>query len=90
MENRSQHKGLFFIIVFFLIICLYGLAMAHGWKAPKEAAQIKNPVKINDKTIFKGKEFYLQLCSHCHGDNAQGGEGLKISSQISPPDLKKR
>jgi mono/diheme cytochrome c family protein len=65
-------------------------AMAHGWMAPKKAANVKNPVALNDKSVERGKEVYSQHCAACHGDNIEGLEAEAAGLEMSPPNLKKR
>jgi mono/diheme cytochrome c family protein len=65
-------------------------AMAHGWMAPKKAANVKNPVALNDKSVERGKEVYSQNCAACHGNNIEGLEAEAAGLEMSPPNLKKR
>jgi len=88
MRKRSKNYGALLIV--FIIVCICSLAIAHSWKAPKDATLVQNPIKITDDSILKGKELYDQFCSYCHGDNAQGGEGLNLDMQMIPPNLKNR
>jgi mono/diheme cytochrome c family protein len=88
MKNKYRKYGA--LAICFTIACISSLAIAHGWKAPKNAAQVQNPIKINDESISKGKELYDQSCSYCHGDNAQGGAGLNLDMKMTPPNLKDR
>ena len=45
--------------------------MAH-WMAPPAEAAKKNPVALTNESIVQGRKLYLQYCSSCHGDNADG------------------
>lgn len=42
------------------------------WQAPAEAADLVNPVKSNPDAAKMGREFYMQVCSACHGKSGQG------------------
>ncbi|MCK4767454.1 MAG: c-type cytochrome [Desulfobacula sp.] len=90
MKNKSQNIKLYGVVIFFVIICLYGIAIGHGWKAPTDASKIKNPIELNQEALQKGQELYSNLCSYCHGKNAEGGAALNLDIQPIPPDLKKR
>lgn len=88
MKKKDKIYGV--LSVFFTIVCMSSLAIAHGWKAPKDAAGLQNPIKVSHGSISKGKAVYDQFCSYCHGDNAQGGEKLNLDMQMTPPNLKAR
>jgi mono/diheme cytochrome c family protein len=88
MKIKFKNYGVSLIV--FIIFCICSLAIAHGWKAPKEEALIQNPIKMSHKSISKGKALYDQFCSYCHGDNAQGGVGLNLDMKMIPPNLKNR
>lgn len=90
MKHRSQHRKFYYVIAFILILCFYSLAIAHGWKVPKEVAQMINPVASNKASIQAGQELYTQFCNYCHGDTAEGGANLNLDIKPLPPDLKKR
>ena len=52
------------------------------WVAPKDADNIKNPLKNDLAASKKGKTLYLQLCAICHGDKGKG-DGL-ASAALNP------
>jgi mono/diheme cytochrome c family protein len=76
---------------FILLVLIHFLPsnsiLAHGWKAPKEAAKKANPVELTMKSVQKGKETYLDVCSNCHGDNVKGGDPKEFMGQKTPPNL---
>ena len=77
--------------ILFLIVGFFTIeGMAHGWMAPKKAANIKNPIALNDKSTERGKEVYNQNCAACHGDNIEGLAAEAAGLEMSPPNLKKR
>ena len=43
--------------------------MAHGWMAPMEAAEMKNPIVLDAGSTMTGKEAYLDNCATCHGEH---------------------
>lgn len=64
--------------------------MAHSWMAPKETAEIKNPVVSNVESATKGKEAYLDNCAACHGENLEGLKAEEAGLKIDAPNLKQR
>lgn len=38
------------------------------------AAEVKNPIVLNDKVAEEGAELYGRFCKHCHGESG-GGDG---------------
>jgi mono/diheme cytochrome c family protein len=64
--------------------------IAHGWMAPKKAANVKNPVVLDNKSIERGRELYSRNCAACHGDNIEGLDAEAAGLEMSPPNLKKR
>ena len=83
--------------VIFSIICLAAIVIfseltvtAHEWMAPKEFADIQNPLPVEPETISHGKGLYQQLCSDCHGENL-AGLSAEITGLTKPtPNLKAR
>jgi len=59
------------------------MAQSTEWVAPKEAADVINPVAGNADATKAGKKKYTQLCAICHGDRGKGdgvaGAALKPS-----------
>ena len=64
--------------------------IAHGWMAPKEAAEMKNPVVLDAESARKGKEAYLDNCAACHGENLEGLRAEEAGLDIDTPNLKQR
>jgi len=64
-----------------------GEEVAH-WAAPKDAVEQLNPVPLNNNSISKGLNLFVELCSGCHGAQARGdgpdGSGLLVK----PTNLK--
>ena len=55
--------------------CYGGLGLAHeetGWVAPEEAKKVKNPIKVTNESLRKGKEVYEKKCVSCHGVKGDG------------------
>ena len=80
----------FVIIIYMLVSFLPEGAMAHSWKAPKEASKVQNPVEKSEQSINSGMKLYNQFCAGCHGRSIGGDESPKGSSKTVPPDLAKR
>ena len=91
--KRCTHKQSGYIVLILLIVYttfLSGWAVAHGWKSPPEAAQIINPLEMNEDSIHKGKKPYVHACASCHGMSARGGGPKAKYLGQEPADLLKR
>ena len=64
--------------------------VAHEWMAPKEAAEIKNPVVLDVESARKGKQSYLENCADCHGANIEGLKAEEAGLETDTPSLKDR
>jgi len=42
------------------------------WKAPPEAAQVKNPVAKDKESLTRGKRLFMRYCMNCHGFSGKG------------------
>ena len=87
---KWKRIGLFGVSALFLIGLAKIQVMAHSWMAPKEAAEIKNPIVLDAESARKGKEAYLDLCAACHGDNLEGLKDEEAGLDIDTPNLKQR
>lgn len=64
--------------------------MAHGWMAPKDAAEIENPIVMDAGSTRRGKEAYLDNCAACHGENLEGLKSEDAGLDNDAPNLKQR
>lgn len=88
------------VIVCSLVFAGMGLHVSEGlahkamdpdmWMAPEQAAHLENPVPADTSSIARGKEVFLQSCSACHGENAEGLDAQTVGLEKSPPNLKER
>ena len=60
------------------------------WMAPEQKAHAVNPVPADNKSVARGKKLFLQNCSACHGENAEGLDAQTVGLEKSPPNLKER
>lgn len=67
-----------------------GLLMAHGWKAPKEAAERPNPVARDQASLDRGQKLFEQNCAICHGKEGRGDGVLAKNLKTRPTNLKER
>ncbi|HCY83712.1 MAG TPA: hypothetical protein DHV36_01090 [Desulfobacteraceae bacterium] len=80
------------LVAFFLITLpvVYSQVWAHGWKAPKPASKMENPLPSTPEVLKSGETLYQDFCSSCHGMNARGGSSEELGLSMAPPDLVKR
>lgn len=90
MEKNLRVKCMSMFVILLVTMGLYGLVLAHGWRAPEEFSKMANPIKENSAAIQSGQELYTSFCSYCHGISAEGGDKLELDIQSTPPELKKR
>lgn len=60
------------------------------WMAPEQEAHAQNPVPADNNSVARGKKVFLQNCSACHGENAEGLDAQSVGLEKNPPDLKER
>ena len=87
---KWKRIGLFGVSALFLIGLATIQVMAHSWMAPKEAAEVKNPIVLDAESARKGKDAYLDLCAACHGENLEGLKAEEAGLDIDTPNLKQR
>lgn len=57
---------------------------AEGYQAASD--NMKNPLPVNVQTLEQGKTLYLNMCSHCHGNEGKGdGSIVKMGKFPGPP-----
>ncbi|MBT8362489.1 MAG: c-type cytochrome [Desulfobacterales bacterium] len=88
MKHTNTVVGLSSFLLLISILTAEGIA--HDWMAPQKAAEIKNPFMMEDQSIQRGKDIYVQNCATCHGDDMQGRTAAEAGLEMGPPDLKKR
>ena len=64
--------------------------IAHGWKAPSDAAQRANPIRNNESSIQQGRQIYGDLCIGCHGVGGKGNGPIANNLNPQPANLVKR
>lgn len=83
--KRVGFSSLILVLSFFV-----GMVSAHEWMAPKTAAEVKNPIALDDGSIQRGKAIYVDNCASCHGDNVEGLSAKEAGLEANTPNLKKR
>ena len=85
-----KRHGLLWLSAIFLTGVAAMKVIAHGWMAPKDAAEIKNPIVMDAGSTTRGKEAYLGNCAACHGENLEGLKGEEAGLDNDAPNLKQR
>ena len=62
----------------------FGAEFNGAWlkKVPAQEQQKNNPYETQADAVASGRQVFLQHCSHCHGENAEGNK--KHPSLVSP------
>ena len=90
---KPSEKFLTGILIGVLIIFLVGIPghiIAHGWKAPREAADRPNPAAGDPASPARGKQLFQQYCALCHGKQALGDGTLAKNLKTRPTNLVQR
>jgi len=77
----------FSIAALYSLAAAAGTATAHDWKAPEEAAELRNPLPVNEVTVTTGETIYRQHCASCHGDDMRGMTAEEAGLSTAAPDL---
>jgi mono/diheme cytochrome c family protein len=59
----------------------------NAWEVPKDAAEVKNPIAADAKSVAAGKIVYTQQCVACHGSTGKGDGPAAIALRSKPGDL---
>ena len=91
MLRNNRPKDFFMILPVAVVLILFTEnVLAHSWMAPKDAAERQNPTPLNDVSVSRGKEIYLENCAYCHGDTIKGLSSSTTGLQKDTPDLIQR
>jgi mono/diheme cytochrome c family protein len=83
------------LVVFLLTAVSFGAEFNGGWlkKVPPREQQKNNPYENHADAVASGRQVFLQHCSHCHGENAEGNKkhpslvSARIQQQATPGEL---
>jgi mono/diheme cytochrome c family protein len=70
--NMRTKIAILVCLVAILALALEPVRAAEEWKAPPEAAQVKNPVAKDKESLARGKRLYMRYCMNCHGISGKG------------------
>lgn len=102
MHRIDLKKSLIFIplLVFMMSVSLAGAhgdkhkkkekttPMAHHWESPAVEQERKNPVPATDLSVENGRALYLENCTQCHGDTADGDGPDAGDMEPAPTNLR--
>ena len=88
--SGKSMAGLAVIISFVILIGVPGRIIAHGWKAPQEAAARRNPIAAESASLARGMKLFAAHCAGCHGEQGRGDGVLVDTLTTEPPDLAAR
>jgi len=91
MNRIKQYLFLFFLVSFSSILLSASLLVSfqpmEDWKAPKEADNLKNPLKGNSSAISEGQKLYNNMCMICHGNKGKGDGVAGMGLNPRPTNL---
>lgn len=79
-----------------LLLTVFAFGIADGaWlkKVPPQDQRKTNPYEKQPAAVASGRQVFLQHCSHCHGENAEGNKkhpalvSPRIQQEATPGDL---
>lgn len=72
-----------------LALCLLATVWCQGeslvHQVPPKAANLRNPLEANERTLRAGAKLYARQCAACHGKNREGGGKVPPLNQAEPP-----
>jgi mono/diheme cytochrome c family protein len=84
-------RNIFKLVCICMIFALIPILLfAHDWKAPKEAAERKNPVPKDAAAVERGQLLFEQFCANCHGKSGQGDGPVAAALNPRPANLAER
>lgn len=79
-----------FLLMIAIPFVLGNNVFAHEWMAPREAAALKNPIRLAAESINRGKLLFTKNCASCHGVDIEGMDKQELGLEKNTPNLKKR
>jgi mono/diheme cytochrome c family protein len=83
------------LVVVLLAAFSFGAEFNGAWlrKVPPPEQQKTNPYEKQGDAVASGRQVFVQHCSHCHGENAEGNKkhpslvSARIQQQATPGEL---
>ena len=90
MSRLKRFFYLFFILYISILISSSSMVANQPneeWKAPKEADNLKNPLKGISSSISEGQKIYNNMCMICHGSKGKGDGVAGMGLNPRPTNL---
>ena len=88
--SAKATAGLITTVLITGLVAVPGFLGAHGWKAPKEAAERPNTVARDQASLDRGKKLFEQNCAICHGKQGRGDGAAAKNLKTKPTNLEER
>lgn len=57
------------------------------WVAPQWVQELENPIEVEEASIARGRELFMENCSHCHGEKGLGDGPSTLSLNLAAKNI---